>query len=402
MAQQNVHLDIANRRMIFPEQYLDTVHEMSELDRQEDQKLVNQEAANTSTSSPAPPSLPPPENEMVAMKHQTDDETLAVEPQVAPRRRPRSRNRKNARRRASVARRDDNKSDDGCEDAADSVDIAMIAAAPFRRAIQEEGAQTFDVSLADIYYFDDIDISDVSEEPPLPAHLQDLADIFSKIKADTLPPHRNIDHHIILEGDPQVMSKTRAYQPTREESVAMRQFLDENLQKGFIVASQSPFASPVLFVKKANGSLRFCVDYRKLNAITKKDRYPLPLIDETIAQLKGKKIFSKLDIRHAFNRIRMQTEEDEELTTFMTPLGQFKSRVLPFGLTNGPATFQHFINEVLWEYLQKFCIAYVDNILIYSDSVEEHHKHVRLVLLKLQEAGLQCDINKCEFDVTGD
>ena len=103
---------------------------------------------------------------------------------------------------------------------------------------------------------------------------------------------------------------------SQEELAAAKAYLEENLSKGFITASTAPFASPVLFARKPNGGLRFCVDYRKLNAITKKDRYPLPLIEETLAQLTGAKIMTKLDIRHAFNRIRMATDEDEELTTF--------------------------------------------------------------------------------------
>ena len=110
------------------------------------------------------------------------------------------------------------------------------------------------------------------------------------------------------------------------------------MDKGFIVPSNSPFASPVLFVTKPNGSLRFCIDFRKLNSITKKDQHPLPLIDETLARLSKAKLFTKLDIRQAFHRIRMDPAS-EELTTFRTRYGTYKCKVLPFGLTNGPATY---------------------------------------------------------------
>ena len=152
-------------------------------------------------------------------------------------------------------------------------------------------------------------------------------------------------------------------------------------------------------MKKPSGGLRFCVDYRKLNAITKKDRYPLPLIDETLARLDKSQIFTKLDIRQAFHRIRMNADS-EELTTFRTRYGAYKYKVLPFGLTNGPATYQRYMNDVLFEFLDVFCTVYLDDILIYSEDPSQHIDHVKQVLKRLQEAGLQADIKKCEFGVT--
>jgi predicted oxidoreductase len=175
--------------------------------------------------------------------------------------------------------------------------------------------------------------------------------------------------------------------------------LVKNLDKGFIDGSQALFAAPVLFVKKANGSLRFCINYRKLNNLTRKDRYPLPLIDETLARLAKAKIYTKLDIRQAFHRIRMDPAS-EELTTFRTRYGVYKCKVLPFGLTNGPATYQRYINDVLFEYLDDFCTAYLDDILIYSEDPLEHETHVKKVLDRLRTAGLQADIKKSEFHVT--
>ena len=144
---------------------------------------------------------------------------------------------------------------------------------------------------------------------------------------------------------------------------------------------------------------RFCIDFRKLNAITRKDRYPLPLIDETLARFSRAKIFTKLDIRQAFHRIRMDPTA-EDLTTFRTRYGAYKCKVLPFGLTNGPATYQRYMNDVLFDYLDDFCTAYLDDILIYSDNVLEHEEHVTKVLERLRKAGLQADIKKCEFGVT--
>ena len=172
--------------------------------------------------------------------------------------------------------------------------------------------------------------------------------------------------------------------------------LDDNLAKGFIRASRSHAASPVMFVEKPGGGLRFCVDYRGLNAVTIKNRYPLPLIAETLNRLSRAKIFTKLDIIAAFNRLRIK-EGAEELTAFRTRFGLFEYLVMPFGLCNGPASFQHFINDTLREYLDDFCTAYLDDILIYSDVESEHEIHVKRILIKLREAGLQADITKCAF-----
>ena len=125
-----------------------------------------------------------------------------------------------------------------------------------------------------------------------------------------------------------------------------KKYINDNLSKGFITVSMAPYQSPVLFVQKPGGGLRFCVDYQRLNALTKKDRYPLPLIDETLAQITGAEILTKIDIRHVFNRICM-AEEDEDLITFGTRFGAYKYHVMPFRLCNGPATFQYYINDVL-------------------------------------------------------
>jgi hypothetical protein len=127
-----------------------------------------------------------------------------------------------------------------------------------------------------------------------------------------------------------------------------------------------------MFVKKLGGGIRLCINYRLLNAITKKDRYLILLIKETMANIAGYRIMTKLDIRKAFNKIRIATLEDKDLLTFCTPLGNYKPKVLQFGLINSLATFQRFINNTLFDYLNVFCIAYIDNILIYSQSQEEH------------------------------
>ena len=235
----------------------------------------------------------------------------------------------------------------------------------------------------------------------LPVKYQEYRDVASKAESDKLAPHRLYDHQIKLEEGASTsdLKFHPLYRMSAEELEVVKKYLVENLDKGFIEPSQAPFAAPVLFVKKPDGSLRFCIDYRKLNLLTKKDRYPLPLIDETLARIGRAKLFTKLDIRQAFHRIRMHPDS-EELTTFRTRFGAYKCKVLPFGLTNGPATYQRYMNDVLFDYLDDFCTAYLDDILIFSDNELEHEHHVKKILERLRNAGLQIDLKKCEFHVT--
>jgi hypothetical protein len=172
--------------------------------------------------------------------------------------------------------------------------------------------------------------------------------------------------------------------------------LEENLSKGFIWASCSLAGTPILFMKKDDGSLWLCVDYQGLNEGTIKTRYPLPLLHKTLLQLQKVKYYTKLDIWGAYNLVRMAKGEEWKIA-FRTMYGLFESLVMPFGLTNAPASFQHFINDVLWPYLDIFIIAYLDNILIYSDNLNDHWNHVLKVLEALSEASLYLKLEKCEF-----
>ena len=231
----------------------------------------------------------------------------------------------------------------------------------------------------------------------LPKQYHEFLDVFSRKESEVLPERRPYDHAINLKDGFQPPNQA-LYGMSRDEIEELRRYLDDNLAKGFIRASRSHAASPVMFVKKPGGGLRFCVDYRGLNAVTIKNRYPLPLIAETLNRFSRAKIFTKLDIIAAFNRLRIK-EGDEELTAFRTRFGLFEYLVMPFGLCNGPASFQHFINDTLREYLDDFCTAYLDDILIYSDVESEHEIHIKRILIKLREAGLQTDITKCTFQV---
>jgi transposase InsO family protein len=284
-----------------------------------------------------------------------------------------------------------------------SLDICAVSATSFRNTCRQARLENiFEITLQDIAEHQEKQSKpEVDPSEILPSEYHECLDVCSKAASNTLPPHRPYDHQIRLEEG--IDAKQVGYTPLRrmsdDELKEVKKYLDENLGKGFIVASAAGISSPILFVRKPNGGLRFCVDYRRLNSLTKKDRYPLPLIEETLARLGHAKIFTKLDIRQAFYRVRI-SEEDEDLTTFRTRFGSFKYRVMPFGLTNGPATYQHFMNDVLFDCLDKFVSAYLDDILIYSENLEEHQRHVREVLERLRKAGLQVDIEKCEFHVT--
>jgi hypothetical protein len=218
----------------------------------------------------------------------------------------------------------------------------------------------------------------------LPKEYQEFADVFSKKASNQLPPHRTHNHKIQLENANSLndIGYSPLYYYLAVELEEVKQYITENLDKGFINTSQASFASPILFVKKKDGSLRFCIDYRKLNNLTCKDRYSLPLISKTLARIARAKIFTKLDIRQAFHRIRM-SPESEELTTFRTRYRAYKCKVLLFSLTNGPATYQWYINNILFDYLDVFCTVYLDDILIYSENPLEHETHVKLVLERL-------------------
>lgn len=239
---------------------------------------------------------------------------------------------------------------------------------------------------------------DIKPEDYLPPQYHEFLDVFNREQANRLPPHRSWDHSIDLLPGKQP-SATRPYSMNQHELKALRDYLDRELDKGFIRVSRSPAAAPVLFVKKPNGDLRFCIDYRGLNAVTARNRHSLPLISETLSQLSHAKYYTKLDVISAFNKLRIK-QGDEWKAAFTCRYGLFEPLVLPFGLCNGPASFQAYVNHALRGLLDRFCTAYMDDILIYSRTLSEHRHHVRTVLRRLREHGLQVDITKCKFEST--
>jgi len=229
----------------------------------------------------------------------------------------------------------------------------------------------------------------------IPKQYEEFKDIFEKKNADMLPEHRPYDCAIDLHEGMQPPFGP-IYNLSQTELVELRKYIDENLAKNFICHSKSPAGAPILFVKKKDGSLRMCVDYRGLNKVTKKNRYPLPLISGLLEQLGRARIFTKIDLRGAYNLVRIK-EGDEWKTAFRTRYGHFEYNVMPFGLTNAPAVFQHMMNDIFREYLDDFVVIYLDDILIFSKNEKEHEKHVRLVFEKLRERGLYAKLEKCQF-----
>jgi hypothetical protein len=251
-------------------------------------------------------------------------------------------------------------------------------------------------------------ISQPEDEPDpkvaLPEELRDFADLFDKEKANGLPPYRGeADHHIRLktgpDGKPPELPWGPLYNMPRDHLLEIRKQVVDLMDKGWIRVSSSSAAAPVLLAKKPGGGWRFCVDYRALNKITKQDRYPLPLVKETLRSLAGAKWLTKLDVRAAFHRIRI-AEGDEHLTAFRTRFGLFEWLVCPFGLAGAPATFQRYINNALGPTLGDYVTAYLDDVLVYSGgSRKDHMRKVREVLRRLRDAGLNLDLKKCAFAV---
>jgi hypothetical protein len=231
-------------------------------------------------------------------------------------------------------------------------------------------------------------------ESPLPVWLQDYADVFDTTKAGILPPHSRHEHAIEIEGGEPPYGPL--YNLSVSELRVLREYLDDALAKGWIRPSTSPAGAPILFVPKKDGTLRLCVDYRGLNRVTKKNRYPLPLINETMDRLVGAKIFTKLDLKDAYHRLRIK-KGDEWKTAFRTRYGHFEYLVMPFGLANAPATFQAYINQALQGHLDTICVVYLDDILIYSQDLETHREHVYAVLERLRKFGLYANPKKCQF-----
>ncbi|KAL0549679.1 hypothetical protein IC582_014166 [Cucumis melo] len=243
--------------------------------------------------------------------------------------------------------------------------------------------------LASVVDTREADVS-LSSEPVV----RDYPDVFPE-ELPGLPPHREVEFAIELE--PGTVPISRApYRMAPAELKELKVQLQELLDKGFIRPSVSPWGAPVLFVKKKDGSMRLCIDYRELNKVTVKNRYPLPRIDDLFDQLQGATVFSKIDLRSGYHQLRIK-DEDVPKTAFRSRYGHYEFIVMSFGLTNAPAVFMDLMNRVFREFLDTFVIVFIDDILIYSKTEAEHEEHLRMVLQTLRDNKLYAKFSKCEF-----
>jgi hypothetical protein len=210
-----------------------------------------------------------------------------------------------------------------------------------------------------------------------------------------MPPERKAEFAIELLPSTAPISK-RAYIMSRPELVELKKQIDELSEKGYIRPTTSPWAAPVLFVEKKDGTRRMCIDYRALNEVTIKNKYPLPRIEDLFDQLRGASVFSKIDLRSGYHQLRIRPSDIPKIV-FVTKYGLYEFTIMSFGLTNAPAFFMNLMNSVFMDYLDKFVVVFIDDILIYSQSEEEHVDHLKMVLQRLREHQLYAKLSKWEF-----
>ncbi|GJX69062.1 putative reverse transcriptase domain-containing protein [Tanacetum coccineum] len=259
--------------------------------------------------------------------------------------------------------------------------------------VQEYMAKGCHVFLAQISATKEDDKSEGKQVKDVPI-VRDFPEVFPE-DLPGLPPVRPVEFQIDLI--PGAAPVARApYRLAPSEMKELSEQLQELSDKSFIRPSSSPWGAPVLFVKKKDGSFRMCIDYRELNKLTVKNRYPLPRIDDLFDQLQGSSIYSKIDLRSGYHQLRVR-EQDIPKTAFRTRYGHYEFQVMPFGLTNAPAVFMDLMNRVCKPYLDKFVIVFIDDILIYSKNEKEHEEHLKAILGLLKEEKLYAKFSKCEF-----
>lgn len=241
-------------------------------------------------------------------------------------------------------------------------------------------------SLSDLLQRTDEEFRDIIDE---------FSDVFPEELPPGLPPQRKIDHKIDVRPGSDIPHQ-RLYRMSDEELKVLRGELKKLLDLGYIRPSISPYGAPVLFAKKKDGGLRMCVDYRGLNSITIRNRYALPRIDEMLDRLFKAKYFTSLDLRSGYNQVRVNPG-DAEKTAFRTRYGHYEFLVLSFGLTNAPATFMRLMNDLFHDFLDVFVIVYIDDILVFSETFEDHKEHLRLVLQRLRNEKLFAQPSKCSI-----
>ncbi len=293
-----------------------------------------------------------------------------------------------------------------------STNIAMIETATYRMLVKRSDIKIFAVIILKIdrlittvenkseeVNLHELSYAEVLEQVKIKllSEYHDYLDIFDRAMINQLSLHHFYNHKIELI-DEEMLSRSRLYQMFNHKLQKIKKYLIKHLNKEFIFFSFASYVSLILFAEKKDESLRFCIDYRKLNALIKRDRYSLPLIDETLARIQESKYLTWLNIIVMFNKLHMHSGS-EDLTIFITFFDSYKYHVMLFKLINESTFYQHYMNDVLFKYLHQFCQIYLDNIIIYSKILKKHKWHVRLILNRLREADLQIDIDKCKFHV---
>jgi hypothetical protein len=264
--------------------------------------------------------------------------------------------------------------------------LQLVSATQAKKMLKKESCQGFLVNISGEKQ-ETLRVEDV----PV---VQEFIDVFPE-DLPGIPPDRQVEFTIDLVPGAGPVSKA-PYRMAPKELQELKIQLQELLDIGFIRPSVSPWGAPVLFVKKKDGSMRMCIDYRELNRLTIKNRYPLPRIEDLFDQLKGAKVFSKIDLRSGYHQLKVK-EGDIPKTAFRTRYGHYEFTVMPFGLTNAPAVFMDLMNRVFHQYLDQFVIVFIDDILIYSKSKEQHEQHLRTAIEILRKEKLYAKFKKCEF-----
>ncbi len=291
-----------------------------------------------------------------------------------------------------------------------SMNIAMIETATYRMLVKWSDVKIFAVIILKIDWLittvenksEEVNLHELFHAEALEqvkikllSEYHDYLDVFDRAMIDQLSLHCFYDHKIELINE-EMFSRSRLYQMFNHKLQKIKKYLINHLNKEFIFFSFTSYVSLILFIEKKDDSLRFCVNYRKFNALIKRNRYSLSLIDETLAHIQESKYLTQLNIIVAFNKLRMHSDS-EDLTIFIIFFDSYKYHVMLFELINESTFYQHYMNDVLFKYLHQFCQIYLNDIIIYSKILKKHKQHVWLILNRLREVDLQIDINKCEF-----
>ncbi len=294
----------------------------------------------------------------------------------------------------------------------DSMNIAMIKTATYKMLVKWSDIKIFAVIILKIDWLittvenksEEVNLHELSYAEALKqvkiklfSEYHDYLDVFDRAMINQLSLHCFYNRKIELINE-KIFLRSRLYQMFDHKLQKIKKYLIEHLNKEFIFFSFASYVLLILFAEKKDESLRFCINYRKLNALIKQNRYSLLLIDEIFAHIQESKYLTWLNIIVTFNKLRMHSDS-ENLTIFIIFFNSYKYHVILFELINESTFYQHYMNDVLFEYLYQFCQIYLDDIIIYSKILKKHKQHVWLILNKLQEADLQIDINKCEFHV---